>query len=291
MSATQRIVRVRRQYNQWVGNQTFEDYALRFTARSARRWSHGQVANTAIGSISFLALEAIGGLITLNSGFTNAVAAILVVSVLIFISSIAVGYYAARYGLDIDLLTRGAGFGYIGSTISSMIYAIFTFIFFAIEAAIMAVALEVGLGIPLTIGYAISALVIIPLVAYGITLISRIQLWTQPIWTVLQLLPFLAIAYYAPEKFHEWAAFIASMEAGPDFTSRSSARPRPSSSLSWGRSESRSISCDLCPSRSGMRSTGNGGRPSSSVGRAGLSSARPKCSRAHYWRSSPCSTA
>jgi hypothetical protein len=37
-----------------------------------------------------------------------------------------------------DLLTRGAGFGYIGSTITSLIYASFTFIFFALEAAIMA---------------------------------------------------------------------------------------------------------------------------------------------------------
>ena len=32
-----------------------------------------------------------------------------------------------------DLLTRGAGFGYIGSTLTSLIYATFTFIFFALE--------------------------------------------------------------------------------------------------------------------------------------------------------------
>jgi hypothetical protein len=47
-----------------------------------------------------------------------------------------------------DLLTRGAGFGYIGSTITSLIYASFTFIFFALEAAVMAYALELALGIP-----------------------------------------------------------------------------------------------------------------------------------------------
>ena len=39
MTAQQRIVRVRRSYNQWVANQTLEDYALRFTAKSARKWS------------------------------------------------------------------------------------------------------------------------------------------------------------------------------------------------------------------------------------------------------------
>ena len=39
-----------------------------------------------------------------------------------------IAYYAARYGVDIDLLTRGAGFGYLGSTITSLIYASFTFL-------------------------------------------------------------------------------------------------------------------------------------------------------------------
>ena len=84
MAGRQRIDRVRRQYNQWVANQTLEDYALRFTAKSARRWSAARVANTAIGAISFLVLEAIGGTITLNYGVTNATAAILVVSTIIF---------------------------------------------------------------------------------------------------------------------------------------------------------------------------------------------------------------
>ena len=164
MAGRQRIDRVRRQYNQWVANQTLEDYALRFTAKSARRWSAARVANTALGAISFLALEAIGGTITLNYGVTNATAAILVVSVIIFCCGLPIAYHAAKYGIDIDLLTRGAGFGYIGSTITSLIYASFTFIFFAIEAVILATALEMCFGIPRPIGYLISAVVIIPLV-------------------------------------------------------------------------------------------------------------------------------
>ncbi len=207
MTGPQRIDRVRRQYNQWVANQTLEDYALRFTAKSARRWSAARVANTAIGSISFLALEAIGGTITLNYGFTNATAAILVVSVIIFVCGLPIAYYAAKCGVDIDLLTRGAGFGYIGSTITSLIYATFTFIFFAIEAVIMAMALELCFGIPRPVGYLISAVVIIPLVTHGITQISRFQLWTQPLWIVLHILPFAAIAYQNRESFSEWTSF------------------------------------------------------------------------------------
>ena len=104
MVGRQRIDRVRRQYNQWVANQTLEDYALRFTAKSARRWSAARVANTALGAISFLALEAIGGAITLNYGMPNATAAILVVSVIIFGCGLPIAFYAARYGVDLSHL-------------------------------------------------------------------------------------------------------------------------------------------------------------------------------------------
>src|SRR6266700_225747 len=135
MTAHQRIVRVRRNYNNWVANETLEDYALRFTAKNARRWSSLRVANTAIGAISFLALEAIGGAITVNYGLT------------------------------------------------------------------------------LFIGYVVISLVVIPLVTHGITFISRLQLWTQPVWIILHVLPFTAIAIYDSGSFEGWAHYGVRAEA------------------------------------------------------------------------------
>lgn len=211
MTAKQHIFRVRRNYNQWVANQTLEDYALRFTAKSARRWSSARVAATALGAISFLALEAIGGAITIHYGFDNALAAIIAVSLIIFLTAIPISYYAAKYGVDIDLLTRGAGFGYIGSTITSLIYASFTFIFFALEAAIMAMALDLLFGIPLALGYLISSLVIIPMVVYGITFITRFQLWSQPLWIILQLLPFVFIIYADASAVENWTEYTGTV--------------------------------------------------------------------------------
>ena len=207
MIPRQRIVRVRREYNQWVANQTLEDYSLRFTAKSARRWSAGRVANTALGAISFLALEAIGGTITLNYGVANAVPAILLTGLLIFLSGLPIAWYAARYGVDIDLLTRGAGFGYIGSTVTSLIYASFTFIFFAIEAVILASVLESCFGLPPWLGYVVCSIVVIPLVTHGITFISRFQRWTQPLWVLLQVLPFPFIAWSHASAVTEWKTF------------------------------------------------------------------------------------
>ncbi|MEC9198748.1 MAG: ATP-binding protein [Pseudomonadota bacterium] len=197
----------RRSYNRWVANETMEDFALRFTARRARRFGYGRIANTAIGSISFLALEAIGGTITLTYGFDAALAAILIVGLILMLTGLPICYYAARYGVDIDLLTRGAGFGYIGSTITSLIYASFTFIFFALEASILAFALEFCFGMPVSLGYLVSALVVIPLVLNGFSKISAFHTWTQPLWIALHILPFAILLFQGRFDLQFWTGY------------------------------------------------------------------------------------
>ncbi|MDR2689550.1 MAG: response regulator [Azoarcus sp.] len=199
-TAPQRVVKVRRDYNTWVANETLEDYALRFTPRSFRRLSELRVVNTAFGgAASFLVLEAVGATMLVGYGFINALWAILAVGLIIALAGMPISFYAARHGVDMDLLTRGSGFGYLGSTLTSLIYASFTFIFFALEAAIMAYALEMALGIPPAWGYLICALVVIPMVTHGITVISRLQTWTQPLWLLLLALPFFFVLSSDPQ--------------------------------------------------------------------------------------------
>ena len=205
------VTGIRRTYNQWVANETLEDFALRFTARRARKWSSWRVANTAIGSISFLALEAIGGAVTLAYGFDNAIAAILLAGAILFLTALPISYHAAKAGVDIDLLTRGAGFGYLGSTVTSLIYAGFTFIFFALEAAILSQALEICFGLPIAFGYLFNALLVIPLVTHGFTRIGAFQMWTQPVWLVLHLIPFAALAWMGTDLL-PWTEHIGRLE-------------------------------------------------------------------------------
>jgi signal transduction histidine kinase/CheY-like chemotaxis protein/purine-cytosine permease-like protein len=215
--AAQRIIKIRRDYNTWVADETLEDYALRFTPRSFRKWTEFSIANTALGATSFLALEAIGGAITLSYGFTNALWAILCVATLIFLTGLPISYYAAKHGVDMDLLTRGAGFGYIGSTITSLIYASFTFLFFALEASIMAQAVELYFGLPLAWSYIVCSIVVIPLVMYGVTWISRLQLWTQPLWIVLLVLPYICVLYKKPDAFNGLLNFGGRLGEGGKF--------------------------------------------------------------------------
>lgn len=215
--STSKVVKERREYNTWVANETLEDYSLRYAPKSFRKWSEFLVANTALGGISFLALEAIGGSLLISYGFANSFWAILVVGGIIFLAGLPITYYAAKYNIDIDLLTRGAGFGYIGSTITSLIYASFTFIFFALEAAIMSQALQLYFHLPLWLGYIFCSLIVIPVGFYGVTLINQLQLWSQPIWLSLMILPFIFILYKEPDAITNWVNFAGKSSSGTGF--------------------------------------------------------------------------
>jgi hypothetical protein len=129
--------------------ETLEDYTLRFAPRSYHRWTPMVVATTALGGIAYMADFSIGAGIGLAHGTGNALLAITAAAVVIFVTGLPLAYYGARCNIDLDLITRGSGFGYYGSVLTSVIFASFTFIFFALEGSIMAQGLKLGLGLPL----------------------------------------------------------------------------------------------------------------------------------------------
>ncbi|MFF4849545.1 purine-cytosine permease family protein [Streptomyces sp. NPDC001194] len=187
--------------------ETLEDYTLRFAPRSYRRWTPMVVATTALGGIAYMADFSIGAGIGLAHGTGNALVAIAVAAVVIFITGFPLAYYGARYNIDLDLITRGSGFGYYGSVVTSVIFASFTFIFFALEGSIMAQGLELGLGLPLWLGYAISTLMVIPLVVYGMKALSTLQVWTTPIWLLLMAGPLVYLMAKDPGTVDRFMAY------------------------------------------------------------------------------------
>jgi purine-cytosine permease-like protein len=187
--------------------ETLEDYTLRFAPRSYRKWSTRVVGISALGGIAYLADFAIGANIGISYGTTNALWGIAIFAVVIFVTGFPLAYYAARYNIDLDLITRGSGFGYYGSVVTNVIFATFTFIFFALEGSIMAQGLELGLNIPLPIGYALSTIIIFPLVIYGMKVLSTLQVWTTPLWLVLMVAPFAYLVISHPESISEFFAY------------------------------------------------------------------------------------
>lgn len=188
-------------------SQLGDDYPLRFAPRHYRTWTPAAVAGSALGGMAYLADFSIGAAIGIAHGSINAIGGILVAAVLIFLSSLPLAIYAAKFNIDLDLITRGSGFGYYGSVITNVIFATFTFIFFATEGAIMAQGLRLGLGIPLGWGYLISTLIIIPVVVYGMRMLQKMQTLTNPIWLIMMVLPLGYLVMAHPETVDSFLSF------------------------------------------------------------------------------------
>lgn len=198
-------------------HETLEDYTLRFAPRSYRRWGVWTVAVSALGGIAYLADFAIGASIGISHGTGNALIGIAIFAVVVMLTGLPIAYYSARYNIDLDLVTRGSGFGYYGSVVTNIIFASFTFIFFALEGSIMAQGLELGLRLPLWIGYLLSSLLVIPLVMYGMKALTTLQVWTTPLWLVLMVAPFGYLLWRHPESVPEFFAYRGASGEGVSF--------------------------------------------------------------------------
>lgn len=199
--------------------ESLEDYTLRFAPRSYRKWGPGVVATSALGGIAYLADFSIGANIGLTHGTVNGLIGILVAATIIFLTGFPLAYYAARYNLDLDLITRGSGFGYYGSVITNVIFASFTFIFFALEGSIMAQGLYLGLGIPRWIGYLISTLIIFPLVIFGMKALAKLQVATTPVWLILMVIPVVYLVVSHPDSVSTFIAYAGDSGGGVSFAS------------------------------------------------------------------------
>ncbi|WP_245556263.1 purine-cytosine permease family protein [Nocardia cerradoensis] len=194
--------------------ETLEDYTLRFAPRSYRKWSPAVVGVSALGGIAYLADFSIGANIGITNGTGNALLGIGIFAIIIMITGFPLAYYAARYNIDLDLITRGSGFGYYGSVITNLVFASFTFIFFATEGSIMAQGLNLGLHIPLWLGYLLSTVLIFPLVVYGMNTLAKLQVWTTPLWLLLMVLPFAFLLIRHPESIDSFFAYGGKDGAG-----------------------------------------------------------------------------
>lgn len=194
-----------------------EDYSLRYTPSAFRQWRPWQVWITAIGSLAAMAGYALAGSFALGFGVSNAIAGFLVSGVLVFLTAVPIAYAIADQNIDIDLLTRGAGFGYFGSTITSLVYATFTLIFVAFEGSIMAQAVTALTHVPIRISYVIVSIAIIPLVIYGMRFTAKFQAWTQPLWVALLFTGIIAVLV-APGSIHGVSALHPAVAGGSSLT-------------------------------------------------------------------------
>lgn len=182
-------------------NPQMEDYSLRYTPAAFRKWSPGVVFLSCLVGISAMAGYALYAAFVDGFGFGNSLVGFAVAAVVTLPLTLVIAFAIARKHVDVDLLTRGSGFGYLGSTLTSLVYATYTLIFLAYEGAIMAQAVTALSGLDIHYSYVVVAAVMIPLTLYGMTFTAKFQAWTWPLWVVLVGIA-VATAATAPHAGH-----------------------------------------------------------------------------------------
>ncbi|WP_222836589.1 purine-cytosine permease family protein [Jongsikchunia kroppenstedtii] len=143
------------------------------------------IVSSCLVALSAMAGYALDAAFVGEFGFTNAAVGFAVAAAVTLPLTVVIAFAIARNHIDIDLLTRACGYGYLGSTITSLVYATYTVIFLAYEGAIMAQAVTAVAHIPLAWTYLIVSLVMIPLTLYGMSFTAKFQARTWPVWIIL----------------------------------------------------------------------------------------------------------
>ncbi|HVT68061.1 MAG TPA: hypothetical protein VHF26_09960 [Trebonia sp.] len=194
-----------------AGNAQLEDYSLRYAPAAFRRWSPWMVFLSCMVGLSAMAGYALDATFVEAFGFGNTLIGFLIATAVTLPLMLVIAFAIARKHVDIDLLTRGSGFGYLGSTLTSLVYASYTLIFLAYEGAIMAQAVTALTHLDIHLSYVLVSVVMIPLTLYGMTFTAKFQAWTWPLWVALIAVA-LVSAGTAPDAGHHMVSPVA---AGP----------------------------------------------------------------------------
>jgi purine-cytosine permease-like protein len=164
-----------------------EDYALH-RLPDAWRWGSSSVLMVLVGIITAFFFPTTGGEYFLAYGSASTLIGMVIAFVIMTLLITVTASAASREGLTSDLLTRGCGYGYMGSALTSLIYA-FTYVIYAgLEGQILASAVESVWPIPIGIYYVIVGVLFIPLTWYGMRQLTWTMWLTIPLYLALLLL-------------------------------------------------------------------------------------------------------
>ncbi|MDD2068594.1 hypothetical protein NPS49_09720 [Pseudomonas putida] len=166
-----------------------EDYAVgRVPARY--RWPIPAIILVLLGNSTAMFWFSLGADMGYEVGWPNMIWPLLYMTVIATVIGSCIMKLASKEGLSMNLMTRGLGFGYMGSASTSLIYAVNFIFYFLFEGTIVShgiahyagieVASPAGIGIFAAIG-----IVTIWFVWKGMSSMQFLQTWGVPIFIVL----------------------------------------------------------------------------------------------------------
>jgi purine-cytosine permease-like protein len=195
-------------------NEQKEDYALE-KVPSHYRMKWWSITNVTLGVATAMVFMQMGSLMALNYGSMNALLAEIYATIVAGLLGIGIAYYAAKSGLNTNLMARGGGFGYIGASITSFIYAMNFIMYCAIEGAIMASAVHEYLqSVPVWVLMVFFGLAVVPFNWFGMKQLQSIQKWSLPFFIILLGAGIVAAARMPAVNENIWAFLPEGAQVG-----------------------------------------------------------------------------
>lgn len=161
-----------------------DDYARSRVPDHAKRGA-GSILTVLVGFVTAFFFVLIGGLFLAKSGAAATWSGLVISFVILVVLTLIVCRTASQEGLTAELLTRGAGFGAVGSILPSAIYASTFVIYAGTEGQILARSINQIFHIPEQIWYVVVVLIFLPMAWNGINTMTKILAWTVPVYVIL----------------------------------------------------------------------------------------------------------
>ncbi|MFC0015029.1 MULTISPECIES: cytosine permease [Allobacillus] len=165
--------------------QTSDDYSLNRVPLNKRNMGWLSITNITFGIATAIFYFQMGSVMALQFGAINAIISAVYAIIVAGILGTFIAYLSAKSGMNVNLLSRGGGFGYIGASLTSFIYATNFIMYCALEGLILVSAVhEFFPVIPEWILILFFGSIVIPLNWFGIKQLDKLQKWSLPLFFV-----------------------------------------------------------------------------------------------------------
>ncbi|WP_174616073.1 purine-cytosine permease family protein [Virgibacillus ihumii] len=180
---------------------TSDDYSLGRVPRDKRNMGWLSITNITFGIATAIFYFQMGSVMALQFGAINAIISAIYAIIVAGILGTFIAYLSAKSGMNVNLLSRGGGFGYIGASLTSLIYATNFIMYCALEGLILVSA--VHKFFPVIPEWALIIFfgsIVIPLNWFGIKQLDKLQKWSLPLFGVF-LIAAIVMAAYTPSTY------------------------------------------------------------------------------------------
>ncbi|CAM4240278.1 purine-cytosine permease family protein [Lederbergia lenta] len=193
-----------------------DDYSLDRVPRSKRNMSWLSITNITFGIATAIFYFQMGSVMALQFGAINAIISSIYAIIVAGILGTFIAYFSAKSGMNVNLMSRGGGFGYIGASLTSFIYATNFIMYCAFEGLILVYAVHTFFpSIPAWTLIIFFGTLVIPLNWFGIKQLDKLQKWSLPIFAVFLIIA-IVVSIYTPSIYegHFWTYMPEGVQVG-----------------------------------------------------------------------------